>query len=103
MVISAYLNFTRFGLWAQLQQALSTVFPLTSPAPPVMLFDVTPGGDISITLLAYWKVERYLVTVQVDVQNELETTSGSVIASEAKQSPRYKTLPRFCGQGVKLH
>jgi len=25
-----------------------------------MLFDVTPGGDISITLLAYWKVERYL-------------------------------------------
>jgi hypothetical protein len=60
MVISAYLNFTRFGLWAQLQQALSTVFPLTSPAPPVMLFDVTPGGDISITLLAYWKVERCL-------------------------------------------
>jgi hypothetical protein len=45
MVISAYLNFTRFGLWAQLQQALSTVFPLTSPAPPVMLFDVTPRGD----------------------------------------------------------
>ena len=58
MVISAYLNFTRFGLWAQLQQALSIAFPLTPP--PVMLFDVTPGGDISITLLAYWKVERYL-------------------------------------------
>jgi SAM-dependent methyltransferase len=29
------------------------------------------------------------VTVQVDVQDELETASGSVIASEAKQSPRH--------------
>ena len=60
VVISAYLNFTRFGLWAQLQQALSTAFPLASPALPVMLFDVTPEAMISITLLAYWKVERYL-------------------------------------------
>jgi O-antigen ligase len=48
------------------------------------LFDQAPGKRCSP-----------IVTVQVDVQNELETTSGSVIASEAKQSPRYNCQQRW--------
>ena len=39
--------------------------------------------------------QRFLETVQVDVQDELETISGSVIASEAKQSPRYNCRQRW--------
>jgi hypothetical protein len=39
--------------------------------------------------------QRFLETVQVDVQDELETTSGSAIASEAKQSPKYNCRQRW--------
>ena len=49
------------------------------------------GAEIRPTVMP----QRFLETVQVDVQDELETTSGSVIASEAKESPRYNCRQRW--------